>query len=287
MKRDNSPESDCPSLADLSAWLDGEHPQSLEHHVARCGKCNRVAAVYRWVDRAVQKAAQPSDELSDRIRRACRDSASTPALTLIQGLKIAAAVAVLGGVGFWFAQSGLVRAPRAGGALAMRPSRPGPAGSTGHSSTNPAQPPTPIPLAGRGSARDRVTGRVAGASVRMASTRGGSPSGVSRRVSTRPLRLMPGHVRQVWVVPDLAQSSRTFLRDLPAGSRCVARKVDDGVATFRIVLPDDQLPPLIQNLAEKGYALVTPNGPQPETPIDAWRMTRQNVLYDVRFVANR
>ncbi|NOY81003.1 MAG: hypothetical protein GXP31_08355 [Kiritimatiellaeota bacterium] len=284
MKTDNSPQGDCPSLADLSAWLDGEHDRSLEQHVSQCGKCGRVAEVYRWIGRAVQEAARPSEGLAERIRRTCRDDASRPNLTLIQGLKIAAAVAVLGGVGFWFAQSTLVQTPQASGTLAMRSSAP--ARVPPQSSVSSTPTPRPIRASVRGSARDRVRGRVAGASVRMASTRGASPSGMSRRVSNRPPMLMPGHIRQVWVVPELKESSRAFLQNLPPGSRCVAQRIDGGVASFRIVLPDDRLPSLIQALAEKGYALVTPNGPQPETPIGAWRLTRQNVLYDVRFVAN-
>lgn len=290
MKQDNSPEQNCPSPVDLSAWLDGEHSVSLEAHLATCKKCRRVVAFYRCMDQVVRGASQPDGGLPERIICAClEESGRTPVLAmpvLRNSLKLAAAVAVLAGAGFWLLRTQSTRIGAGGNAVAIH------APGSVMPDESPVSPPAPAERKTVVAQQSPGTGshlgnRLSAASLRMASTQ--SRYSAPRRRTVIPPRSLqvPGHVSQVWVVSDLEQSSGDFVRTLPEKSRCVDRRNLDGATDFRVVLPDDQLPGLVNSLARKGYALVTPNGPQPETPKQAWRLTHRNVWYDVRLVAGR
>jgi len=289
MKQNNSPQQSCPTPVDLSAWLDDEHPEALDAHVAVCDKCRRVVTFYRYMDHVVRNASKPDSDLAERISCACREHSGRtyvlPMPFLRNSFKIAAAVAVLAGAGFWLVRMQPPRVGPGSTAVAMH------AASSAALDGQAARPPLPampntvvVQPAGAGS---RLGGRISAASVRMASTQPGASMARRRGTIRSGALLIPGHVSQVWVVSNLKQSSNDFLRLLPARSRLVDRRELDGAIDFRIVLPDGQLPGLVDSLARKGYALISPNGPQPETPKQAWRVTNKNVWYDVRLVSGR
>jgi hypothetical protein len=290
MKPD-SVDKDCPSFAELSAWVDGEGLPELDVHLAVCARCQELAAVCHELDQAVRHLATPPAGLAGRIKLRCRQLPQAdrePVLWLFPALRLAAglaALATLAGV-LAFSLGRQAAGPQVVSAAPVSPTASRPV---------PVSEPAIEPELPSGEAYVATEdGAPAGATVRtgemaLAATRHPAAGGV-RFGGVHPSNRgegVPGRVVHVWVVRDLAASRRDFLDGLPAGVRCMESVGGEGeMLSLRAVLPDSQAQSLVDRLASRGYSLVSPVGPQPGQAQEHV-FTNRPMLYEARFVPAR
>ena len=95
--------TDCPSVEELSLFLDVPSDDLIAEHVAACEKCQAILAAYDQIDRIQQECSAAPDDLIERIQSLCRQQ-NVPAKPLIRypsaasWLRMAAGLAILASV---------------------------------------------------------------------------------------------------------------------------------------------------------------------------------------------
>ena len=259
---------DCPTFADLSAWMDGDGRADVGDHVSTCRACDKTVKFYRKVDQAIVSAMAPSPDLAARITAACEQERGSVLLRFWPtGLwRIAAAAALV----IAATLSAYIYFVRPNPVLLQ-------VTATGERSLAgaPVEHTAPVYVAGsvQVGAVPQVDdyvwdnegeewvprGSVRASDLTMATAGVADTAG-----SERGVREMAEAVRHVWVVGDAQKTDRVIRSSLPAelaaqlGALPASRPV-----TLRMVIKDRDLQGFVDKLSTAGFSLVSPELPQP------------------------
>lgn len=268
---------ECPSIELLSAWHDGEGSDEIARHVERCAACRKAVEFYAGIDAAVSAACQPSPDLAVRISRACRNLQREP-LQFAWGARLLRAAA------------GIALIAAAAAVIAMIATRDGTSGRPAQLTTLPEQTPSDDAPQTADTARRTAPvyrtvyyNRLDGPAplARVGAETSDFPDSIAQRLMPQPQRsitILQNSVNHVWVVDDLDVARQQVLDLLPAGASAMCVTPQARALRLHITLTDQQLQALVNRLEARGWALVTPNLPQPGQ-IDRLQLTGDQVVY--------
>jgi len=282
----------CPPVDDVSAWTDGEGDQTVGDHIRGCPVCTSTVNVYRRLDAAVRSAAAAPSDLAARISSACRSTAVNPPvigwpLLLVRSAAVVAVLLAFAGVislSMMFGNKDVTLAENS----AVGPGVSAPPVAASDLDVADV---VPDPVGTPDTAADgevRANGNpIAVETLALANTAGatGRPVRIPK-AGTGTIRVGQ-RVRHVWVVKD----PQTEYGDLVAwlsqaelGASSVAETKDAaGVVSFGLAVADTTAQQIVDRLADRGGALISPDYPQPGRAA-ALATSGRTVLYEAQLV---
>lgn len=290
----------CPGAERLSEWVDGERPEpGLAAHLEECSSCAAVVRAYQQVDDVIRTALRPPPNLAARIKARCRQAPEIiPPLMRWQGALlryaavVAATAALLAALSYQLRQPAAAPpAPEPANNATPMPTPPTPAApglgqpgafavATHIPATKPTRPDN-LPTLNR-FRPDSPLAQVSRTNRRVESFR---PTVLPRRFVRGDDAIVPARVEHVWTVDGLETGADAFLNQLPPDSSCSAGdRIADGIISFTVLLSDESLQALVDELAEQGWPLLTPQMPQPGIGHEM-NLSGDTVSYHVKLVA--
>ncbi len=269
--------TECPPKEELSAWHDGEGDDAVGSHVSACSACRVTTEFYGQVDRIVRVSLQPSSGLTERIAAACEALPPEP-LRLQWPLVFLRAAAIIVIVTTLSAVFMVLQPVRNQSILAGGP-------NSGAKVLTPAVvEDVDLPPVRRALPSVFATVRPDGLSpfLRVAA---GDPQRLRDRTVLSRLSaggntqtVLPNSVKHVWVVDDLQKGRQQLLSALPDGVSYLCASKENRAMRFRISLSDANLQALVDRLEQRGFALVSPEPPQPGQ-VDRLSITGKEIVY--------
>lgn len=255
---DSAVETCCPSSELLSAWHDGEEDTTaIAEHLHKCPECRNMIETYRRVDAVLTAELQAPPGLTERVLAACEKFQEPPRIDWSSYFfRAAALLAVI------LAMAGLFLILQSGAANSSKPTVAAPIAPPSRTTTSAALAGPAIINAYNSSLDSALDNLVARTLMGTDST----PT------------ILPKSVRHVWVVHDVYECRRLLPELLPPNVTFLCARAQDGAIRIRISLTDRQLQELVNRLETRGWALVTPDLPQPGRH-DRLALTDRELVY--------
>ncbi len=257
---DSAVETCCPSSELLSAWHDGEEDTTaIAEHLHKCPECRNMIETYRRVDAVLTAGMQAPPGLTERILAACQQLQEPQRIDWTSYFfRAAALLAVV------LAMTGLFLLLQSGAANSSNPTV-----------ASPTAPPTGATTTAAG-----LTGPALLINAYNSSLDSALDKLVARTLmgTDSTPTILPKSVRHVWVVHDVYECRRLLPELLPPNVTFLCARAQDGAIRVRISLTDRQLQELVNRLETRGWALVTPDLPQPGRH-DRLALTDRELVY--------
>jgi len=279
MNDESATVGNCPSPQLISELVDGHERAEVIAHLEHCGDCRRIEEAYRRINEATAAGVRSGGDLNERIKAACARQVPvrqtpepllwyhSPFVRLAAAMAVSASLIVL--LGFALGRSG--DATQTAGNQELGPDAPGD---------------TPV-VATRGLGDvltdPGIEGDVDALEVRKVTVQdGGSGDAHSVENRARTLLPLPGKVRHVWAVRDVA-SSEKYLESILEDTHYTTSFLEPGRLAFSIDLRDIEVQKLVNDLAEREWSLVSSDRPQPAEDNEL-RFLGRRVTYNLELV---
>lgn len=265
---ENVEQTGCPSFDDISAFMDGEADSSVREHIGSCKQCQHVLASLQILDSAVGKACQVPAGLNQRILNACNETDGQDTQSAIvpfwgrSVVRYAAAVALTLALGVAVHRT-VRNSGNPGGTDAM-------VADAGGAN----------PQAGEAMTAERRAVVIDNEEVAPVGVTGSQMLPASQPAVSQ--RVLASTVSHVWGAKDLSNVKDEFASLLPKDVNWGARSNNQAVV-LQVKLTDAQLQKLVESMHAKGWALFSPQLPQPGEKARV-KLTGNSVVYQAQFV---